>query len=176
MMKNPSRERESQVEELFRRHASRVLAYAMRRGATRAEAEDVLAETFVVVCRRLKEVPSDALPWLLAIARRVLANQTRGRRRDTALLVKLSLFAGSVGPSDPAPDSDILLSDELQEALMNLPYKDREALLLVAWEGLTHDQAAQVLGLSRKGFTARIGRARTRLAQHFEGVSDIDGL
>jgi cation diffusion facilitator family transporter len=33
MMKNPSRERESQVEELFRRHASRVLAYAMRRKA-----------------------------------------------------------------------------------------------------------------------------------------------
>jgi len=168
MMKWPNRERESQVEELFRSHASHVLAYAMRRGATRAEAEDVLAETFVVVCRRLKDAPSDALPWLLAIARRVLANQARGRRRDAALLAKLSQFASSTGPSDPA--SDILLGDELHEALMNLPGKDREALLLVAWEGLTHAQAAQVLGLSRKGFTARIGRARARLMQHLEGV------
>jgi RNA polymerase sigma-70 factor (ECF subfamily) len=170
MMRNPSRECESQVEELFRKHASRVLAYAMRRGATRAEAEDVLAEVFVVVCRRLKDAPSDALPWLLAVARRVLANQARGRRRDAALLVKLSLFAGSRGSSDPPPDSDILVGDELHEALTNLPDKDREALLLVAWEGLTHSQAAQVLGLSRKGFTARVNRARARLMQHLEGV------
>lgn len=169
-MRNPNRERESQVEELFRSHASRLIAYSMRRGATRAEAEDALAETFVVVCRRLKEAPSDALPWLLAIARRVLANQARGRRRDAALLAKLSQFAGLIGPSDPAPASDILLGDELHEALLNLPGKDREALLLVAWEGLTHAQAAQVLGLSRKGFTARIGRARARLMQHLEGV------
>lgn len=167
-MRNPNRERESQVEELFRSHASRVIAYSMRRGATRPEAEDVLAETFVVVCRRLKEAPSDSLPWLLAIARRVLANRARGRRRDAALLAKLSQFASSIGPSDSA--SDILLGDELHEALMNLPGKDREALLLVAWEGLTHAQAAQVLGLSRKGFTARIGRARARLMQHLEGV------
>jgi len=169
-MRNPNHERESQVEQLFRRHASRVIAYSMRRGATRAEAEDVLAETFVVVCRRLKDAPSDALPWLLAIARRVLANQGRRRRRDAALLAKLSLFASSAELSDPTPDSSILLSEELHEALTNLPDKDREALLLVAWEGLTHAQAAQVLGLSRKGFTARISRARTRLMQHLGNV------
>lgn len=169
-MKRLSPKHERRIEGLFRTHAPHVLAYAMRRGATRTEAEDVLAETFVVVCRRIEDAPTDALPWLLAIARRIFANQMRGRKRNIALLTKLKLSSVSVEPSDLDIDSGILLSHELREAMAKLSAKDREAILLVAWEGLSHAEAAQVLGLSRKGFSARIIRARARLVQQLGSV------
>ena len=79
----PSAEHEHFVT-LYERHASLVLAYARRRiGAD--EAEDVLAETFLVAWRRRDDVPDDALPWLYAVAGNVLRNRTRSARRQAAL-------------------------------------------------------------------------------------------
>jgi RNA polymerase sigma-70 factor (ECF subfamily) len=55
---------------LYETHAGAVLAYARRRCGT-DEAEDVLAETFLIAWRRQDDVPPDALPWLYAVARNV---------------------------------------------------------------------------------------------------------
>ena len=75
----PSAEHERFVT-LYERHASLVLAYARRRiGAD--DAEDVLAETFLVAWRRRDDVPDDALPWLYAVAGNVLRNRARSARR-----------------------------------------------------------------------------------------------
>ena len=54
-------------------------------------------------------------------------------------------------------------TEELFEALARLKDNERELLLLVAWDGLTHEEAAKVLGISRSAFTKRFGRARSRL-------------
>lgn len=51
-------------------------------------------------------------------------------------------------------------------ALAELSPVDRELLLLVAWEGLTTEQAAAVLGISRKTLAVRMFRARQRLQDH----------
>ena len=162
-------DQKGRIEALFRRHAADVLVYATRRGATKAEAEDVLAETFLIAWRRLEDVPSDALPWLLGVARKILANQARSRRRRAALLARINVFGGlTEAEADPFESSD--LSDEVRDALLKLSYTDREALLLVAWEGLTHEEAAQALGLTRKGFSRRVSRARLRLLRHFRSV------
>src|SRR5690349_12050848 len=71
---------EDRFDEIYRRHAAAVLAYARRR-VPRDLAEEVVAETFVVCWRRLDRVPEDALPWLYAVARRTLANQRRAAVR-----------------------------------------------------------------------------------------------
>jgi RNA polymerase sigma-70 factor (ECF subfamily) len=42
--------------------------------------------------------------------------------------------------------------------------RDREALMLVAWDGLDHRDAATVMGCSTSAFTVRLHRARRRLA------------
>src|SRR5205823_10175575 len=77
-------DRRRRLEQLFDEHAAAVRAYALRR-IDSVSAEDTVSEVFVVACRRIDEVPSDSLPWLLACARRVLANQHRGARRRLAL-------------------------------------------------------------------------------------------
>lgn len=132
----------------------------MRRGATLADAEEVVVETFTVCWRRLEEVPDPALPWLLAVARRVLANQWRSKARRHALLEKLAV--SSLRDSGNHADADTGHS-ELRRALSSLRGREREVLQLVIWQGLTHEAAAATLGCSRNAVTKRYLRACRRL-------------
>lgn len=65
----------ARFEALFASCQRLVLAYAMRRSPNAADAEDVVAETFIVAWRKIDSVPAEPVPWLYAVARRVLANQ-----------------------------------------------------------------------------------------------------
>jgi len=123
--------RHESFEGLFRENYAAVRAYALRR-ASREAAQDVVAETFLVAWRRLDDVPADALPWLYAVARRVLANQRRSANRGAALERRLAGAATPRGAPDPG---DTLGDNELMRlALARLPEHSREALMLVAWQ------------------------------------------
>jgi DNA-directed RNA polymerase specialized sigma24 family protein len=73
------------LSEMFEACADRVYAYVSHRTDPHT-AEDVVAETFAIAWRRLDRVPSHALPWLLVTARKVLANELRGRAAVGELL------------------------------------------------------------------------------------------
>jgi RNA polymerase sigma-70 factor (ECF subfamily) len=148
---------------LFAEHFPAVRAYAVRRGAASA-ADDVLSETFLVAWRRLDAVPADALPWLLGVARRVLANQRRGEARRGALVELLTRVRRSAAIVEPAVDVHDTFGS-LGEAIASLSAQEREALLLVAWEELEPQRAARVVGCSAQAFRARLYRARRRLAE-----------
>lgn len=157
-----------QLELLFERHYAAVLAYARRRGP-RSLAEDVASETFVVAWRRREEVPADALPWLYGVARRVLANEKRAGVRRERLSVRLQADAerSLVMPSLAPAESGLL------EAIWRLPEREREALMLVAWEDLSSAQAAAVAGCSRVALRARLYRARRRLADSLPELAGV---
>jgi RNA polymerase sigma-70 factor (ECF subfamily) len=139
-----------------------VLAYALRR-ADPADAEDVVADTYAIAWRRLDDIPPDPLPWLYAVARRTLANVHRSTRRRSRLAGRLAAEGRPTTPG--AADSDGGIADALlmRAALTALREPDREALMLVAWEGLTNEQAASALGVSPQVFAVRLHRARRRL-------------
>lgn len=150
-------ERRGRLEALFSRHAAAVRAYAARR-VPAAEADDVTSEVFVVAWRRLDDVPDDPLPWLLACARRVVANRRRSSRRQAALRARLGRERrGVVMPP--------IAGSSLRDALASLSAGDREVLMLVAWEGLDASRAAVVVGCSPRAFAMRLHRARRRLAR-----------
>ena len=65
-------ERQRAFEELFATHYWAVRGYVLRR-CRASVADDVLADTFLVAWRRFDSVPDDPLPWLLGVARRLLA-------------------------------------------------------------------------------------------------------
>lgn len=151
------RERHRRLERLFADHAAAVRAYARRRVAAQS-ADDIVSDVFVVAWRRLEDVPADALPWLLACARRSVANQRRSERRRSALAQRLRW-------ERPGASSDAAARDRtLGDALAALPVGDREVLMLVAWEGLDHGRAAVAMGCSQRAFAMRLHRARRRLA------------
>src|SRR5579875_2095658 len=69
--------------ELYDQNVEAVRRYVWRRGPLLVD--DVVAETFLVAWRRLDDVPSNALPWLITVARNTLLNERRHARRQTAL-------------------------------------------------------------------------------------------
>lgn len=153
--------RRMRFETLFGKHYDDVLAYALRR-SDRETAQDVVAETFLVAWRRLDVVPADPLPWLYGVARRVLANQRRAASRRDALARRLAVDAEVSDRQAEVGDASLL------RALGRLSALDREALVLVAWEGLEQRRAAAALGCRPAALRVRLHRARRRLARELE--------
>ena len=149
-------------EALYRAHYNQVYAYACRR-VDRDSARDVAAETFLVALRRPTEVPAaDPLPWLLAVARKVIGNQLRARSRaDRRLQALRSVRDGQVS-ADHA--ERVAQTAHVRDALARLSERDQEALRLVAWEGLTLARAAAAAECTTGAMAVRLHRARRRLA------------
>ena len=141
-------------------------AYLGRRAGTDV-VDDLVDEVFLVVWRRLDCVPEEPRPWLLAVARNVLGTHIRGARRSRALSVKLA--AVQVDSSQPAPTT---IDGAVVRALAALKPTDREALMLVNWEGMTPIEAARSLGQSPAAFRVRLYRARARLRRLLAPVDE----
>jgi RNA polymerase sigma-70 factor (ECF subfamily) len=156
---------------LFAAHQRAVLAYAMRRCANLPDAEDAAAETFTIAWRKLGAVPQDALPWLYAVARRVLANQRRGngRRERLASVLRVADVATPMRVGDDRHGPAF-------GALASLRPADQEILRLVAWEELGNSQIARVLGITPNAVAIRLHRARARFAAALAAGSGGDSL
>src|SRR5687767_6179316 len=157
---------------LFAAHERPVLAYAMRRTPTLADAEDVAAETFTIAWRKFDAIPvGEPLPWLYAVARRVLANQRRGngRRERLATLLRVEDVAT---PLRAGVDHD----GPAFAALTSLAPADQELLRLVAWEELGNQQIAAVLGITPNAVAIRLHRARSRFANAISRERPDDDL
>lgn len=158
----------ARFEAVFEAHHRRVFAYALRRCAGEADAEDIVAETFTVAWRRVGDLPprERALPWLVAVARRTAANQRRGSLRRVGLFDRLR--SQPVAPAAPVPESQAM------DALLRLRPDDQELLRLVAWEGLDHAEIGEVLGISANAVAIRLHRARQRYVEVLAAVAAED--
>jgi RNA polymerase sigma-70 factor (ECF subfamily) len=139
--------------DLWDRHANDVYAYALRRVGP-DDAPDVVAEVFTAAMTRADRVPEDALPWLYRTAWNVVRNLYRTRARH----------ALPVGGPGASPDHATAVADRelMLAALSTLSEREREVLMLVAWEGLDTWRAAVVAGCSVNAFTVRLHRARAK--------------
>ena len=145
---------------LFEQHYRAVLAYALRRTSDAAEAQDVVAETFLTAWRRRGDLSGSPLPWLYGIARRVLANHRRATRRRERATRELA----AVTPLGRRPEAEESLEyADVLAALARLRPVDREVLRLAAWEGLAPREIAPVFGCSANAAAIRLHRARARL-------------
>jgi RNA polymerase sigma-70 factor, ECF subfamily len=162
-------ERAEKFRSLYEMYCPRVLAYALRR-TSREEAEEVVAETFIVAWRRMYDVPDDPIPWLLAVARRVLANQRRATGRRVALDQRLGSAPRASSLVTPDMAEEVAARLTLDDALRRLSEWDREALLLVAWEGLDNRRAAVVMNCPQASFAVRLHRARRRFTRQLHRI------
>ncbi len=146
---------------VVREHSAALVRYFARRGP-RQDAEDLAAEVLAVAWRRRDDVPLEAvLPWLYRTAGFTLANH---RRKLIDLPVDEVPETGTVRVSEH-PELSALFDAELRGALESVGERDRQILLLHAWEGLDGTELAEVLGISRSGSDAALSRARKRLQE-----------
>jgi RNA polymerase sigma factor (sigma-70 family) len=157
-----SEAREDRFCALYEWTLPQILAYALRRTATREDATDVVAETYEVAWRRLDDVPTGqaALLWLYVTARHVLANHGRRVRRRDEVTVRLAEELRGAELREEAPDAEGVV---MQLCLNALAPDERELLMLAGWEGLSAAQMGRVLGCSPTAARIRLHRARARL-------------
>jgi len=154
---------------LYEKYYRRVYAYCRRR-VSLDRVDDAVADVFLVVWRRIADVPEgDAtLSWLYNVAYRVLGHQYRGRKRRRQLEKKLTAIG--VEPASPA-DEYIVQREELNQvldALSRLRSREQEILRLSLWEELSHVEIASILEISIDAAKQRLSRARKSLAREFQ--------
>ena len=164
--------REDRLARLYDKHNRAVRAYCLRR-LRDDDVSDAVADVFAVAWRRIDEVPSEefALPWLYGVARRIVADHYRSHNRRVRLVVKLS---GTRPPVPAQPELQVVQSAEyrqVHEALDALPEKDREILLLAAWEELSNGEIAAVVGCSTAAAAQRLHRAKRKLGRTYRAMS-----
>jgi RNA polymerase sigma factor (sigma-70 family) len=139
----------------------RVWAYVVSR-AGRQVADEVVSETFAIAWRRFDQIPQNALPWLLGVARNVLRDTIRAEARREGLRREMREWITGDVADHVAERLGVL------KALAGLTEDEREILILVAWQGLSPRDAAKVLGCSVPAFRVRLHRARKRLRTALE--------
>ncbi|MEV5785905.1 sigma-70 family RNA polymerase sigma factor [Streptomyces sp. NPDC051639] len=153
----------------------RVLAYATSL-VGRQVGEDITSETFTIAWRRVRDLPDPALPWLLGVARNLVRELRRRDSHQYALAAGEAQRITSGARVDVGDDVAAVVTEReaALQALAGLPEADRELLTLIAWQGLSARQAAQVLGCTTATLTVRLYRARRRLESALEPSSVLD--
>jgi len=155
----------SDAEDRFRRLYAEaypdVLRFVQRRTGP-DQAEDVAAEAFVVVWRRMRELPTTqdhARAWLFGIARNCLLNDHRAQRRRAAATIRVA----HGGAAMEGFDEGLVHRLDVAAAWPLLRAEEQEAIALALWDGLDSRQAGLVLGISAQAYRRRLSRARSAL-------------
>lgn len=153
-------------------YADRLLGYLVRLTGSRDQAEELFQETFMRAYLNSRQFKADAAfkPWLFRIASRVTIDAWRKakRRPQTISLMDESGSLGSALPSPViAPDRALGREDakrQVRQAVDTLPPKQRAALVLAYFEGLSYREVAEVLGCSVGTIKTQMSRAMKKLA------------
>ncbi|WP_326753865.1 sigma-70 family RNA polymerase sigma factor [Streptomyces hirsutus] len=150
-------------EKVYRESYRPVQRFLMRRMRPEA-AEDAAAEVFTIAWRRWSDRRGEALPWLYGIARKVAANHRRADGRAEQLILRVEEAVDRSAPARHASAEEAVLDRvDALAALNSLSESDREALLLVSWDGLDAADAARVMGRGRAAFAVQLHRARKKV-------------
>lgn len=160
----PTSEAERRFTRMFNASYDDVLRYCLRRLSV-ADADDAVSEVFVVAWRRIEAAPQgdEARLWLYGVARNVVRNTHRSRRRSVRLKSKV---AGLAPETSPSPEHQVVQSAELQSVLDQLDQlspNDQEIIRLRAMERLSLGEIGVVLGCSEGAARKRFDRAAKRL-------------
>lgn len=153
----------ARFERLFSDTRHDLLAYTLRRSKSPEDAADVLAETYLIAWQKLDAVPQgdEARLWLFGVARNVLL---RGASRERSLQHVVARLAHELRDLQASVEtSDDTRESALREALTTLSERQREVLLLTAWEDLTPREIAAVTSTPVNLVRVRLHRARARL-------------
>ncbi len=150
---------------LYERHSSRIFGFCLSRLGSREEAEDAVQTTFLNAQRGLGRgvVPDYELAWLFKIAQNVCHNRHQSSRRRGRVEAAQDLDALQDVLATPERGSSVSLAD-LTRALSAVPERQRRALLLREFQGLSYDEIGIELGVSVAAVETLIFRARRSVA------------
>ena len=152
-------------EELYRQHSARLFGLAWRMCGTRADAEDLLQEIFLLAYRKLPEFRGESSvgTWLYRLAMNRCLDHLKSRQAR-AIGATTTLDETMMKTSTAAGDGGIKRLD-LEKAIAQLPQGARAAFLLHDVEGFQHQEIAAILGISEGTSKSQVHKARLRLRE-----------
>lgn len=150
---------------LYQRWRKPLLRLLQRRTGSAQAAEDATQDVFVRLAASGKALaPEEEAPYLSTTARNVATDLWR--RSDDAELVSIEAAAEEVGAlADTRQREPAQLVEQrqrivrLNDAVAELPERQRQALMLNRIDGLTHDEVAQAMGISARMVSKHLSRA-----------------
>lgn len=166
VVKDPdnARARDAAFERLVREHQAALLRTCFLCLRDRAAAEDAVQETFVKAYRSMDSFRGECAErtWLVKIA----MNVCRDLRRSAWFRFTDRRVTPEMLPEASAPCSQ--QDEELTAAVLRLPVKEREAVLMYYYHGMTTVEISEALGVAQSSVSGRLQRARQKLRDALE--------
>ena len=153
---------------LYEQYGSQVFRYCLHQLGSREDAEDAVQSTFLNAFRGIRRGAAPALEsaWLFKIAHNVCLTRRRSTWRRGRIESPADFELVEELAAAPSRYSDELIG--LEDVLERMPERQRRAILLREWRGLTYREIAAELQLSQAAVEALIFRARRTLARGLE--------
>jgi RNA polymerase sigma-70 factor (ECF subfamily) len=151
------------ITQLFKQHGHRVYRRALRILGNSTEAEEATQEVFIRAMQHVEEIQDDreVLAWLYRVTTNWCLTHIRDRKRRRELHAEHFAGASVEEPSVGARGDDVIL---LRRLFASVDERQAEAAILVLLDGMSHAEAAEVLGVSR--------RTVGNLIERFQSVMD----
>jgi RNA polymerase sigma-70 factor (ECF subfamily) len=177
MSRSDRADREARFEQLYLSTAKDLLAFLTRRTSRPEESTDLLAEVYLIAWRRLDRMPGGdrSRLWLFGVARKLLMKSAEQERSHQALMRALTQELAGLAAHRPA-NTDNGVAERIRAGLDRLPAKQREVLLLTAWEGLKPREIAKVTGTTANSVRVQLHHARQALARELHPPASEAGV
>jgi len=154
---------------IYQSHVGDVYRYLLSLCHEHHLAEDVMQETFLRAYLYLEDCPAEKIkPWLFRVARNALVDVMRKSKWSQP---REREFFDSVADG-PRPEEEFLRSEQLREiwrVVDSLPDRQRQAIVLVDFNGLSYEEAAAVMDITPGYFKLLLFRARQKARKMREG-------
>lgn len=159
--------------ELVERHVRGIHAFVYRMLGSRAEAEEVCQESFLRLWKQADTFVARAKPstWLYRVAHNLAIDRLR-RRREASHPLGIEEVAGTDRPSVHVYEKQV--AEAVESALAGLPERQRAAISLVHYQGLSDAEAAEVLGIKVRALESLLARGRKQLRQRLEAFRALE--
>lgn len=158
-----NKEYEKAFELIVHNYSQALVGFAFRYGFNQEEAEDIAQETLVRVFKNIAryEPRASLASWLFRIETNLCLDRKRYQKRHPGVSLEELTAIPQQGPVEGAS----LLGRAIQEALNSLPERQRAAILLTRYEGMSYSEAARSLDVSEGALKQLIFRGRSILQE-----------
>jgi RNA polymerase sigma-70 factor (ECF subfamily) len=150
---------------LIERYYDRIHRLAWRICGSRAQAEDVAQDVCVKLATAIRSFRGEAAfsTWVWRITFTTASDRMRAARMVTLLEpARVVALVDAAQAREPSPE-EAAIGAEIWDAVRALPDQQRDAVLLVYGEGMSHAEAAGVMGCREKTVSWHLHEARKRL-------------
>ncbi len=156
---------------LVRRHTDRFFAGAYRMCGNTQEAEDMVQDAFLKIWNNPDIWKEDKGAKFTTWFYRILVNANIDRLRKTQKVVSGETILPFIADAGPTPETQTAEGQEQQKmerALATLPERQKTALTLCFYEGLSNAEAAEAMGVKIKALESLLMRAKTGLREYLK--------